>query len=246
MARSNRHGASLIVAACVWAAPAFAQDDGYQSGSLSESASGKGPVQINPPGSYEGVKPGGSEAPPVPATPNSTPAQITFPGFQMRPDGSSRVFIQSTAPLAHSMTQQGKLLLIDLGDAKVSGETNQFALYTRFFNTPVVRAQLKPGRTVVLELELRATVTPNVSTERAASGFHFLYIDFPPGQYLTAAPSKSPAGDVAPPAAAAAPAAPTVLDDAPPAPPEPGGGVKANASVKSGDGKAKAKAGIKF
>jgi hypothetical protein len=250
MARSIRHGFSFALAACVWAQPALAQDDGYQSGSLSESAPSKNPVQINPPGSYEGVKPGGAEAPPVPATPNSTPTQITWPGFQMRPDGSSRVFIQSTSPLSHSASQQGKLLIIDLGEATVSGETNQFALYTRFFNTPVVRAQLKPGKRVVLELELRATVQPTISSERAPSGFHFLYIDFPPGQYLTATPSKSPAGDVGP-AAAPAPSAPTHLDDAPPAPPEPGRSrVKANASIDTeappGQGKVKAKAGVKF
>jgi hypothetical protein len=210
-------------------------------------------VQINPPGSYEGVKPGGSEPPPVPgATPNTTPAQITWPGFQMRPDGSSRVFIQSTSPLTHAISQQGKLLFIDLGEAKVSGETNQFALYTRFFNTPVVRAQLKPGKRVVLELELRATVQPSISSERAPSGFHFLYIDFPPGQYLGAVANTSAAGDVAP-AGPAAPAAPTHLDDAPPAPPEPGkASVKVDTSMDGelppGQGKAKgkAKAGFKL
>jgi hypothetical protein len=253
MARSTRHGVPLLLAACVWASPALAQDDdGYQSGSLSESAPGRGPVQINPPGSYEGVKPGGSEPPPVPAVPNSTPVQITWPGFQMRPDGSSRVFIQSTSPLTHATSQQGKLLFIDLGEAKVSGETNQFALYTRFFNTPVVRAQLKPGKRAVLEIELRATVQPNISTEKAPSGFHFLYIDFPAGQYMGAVATKSAAGDVAP-AGAAAPAAPTHLDDAPPAPPEPGkASVKLDTSMDSelppGQGKAKtkAKAGFKL
>jgi hypothetical protein len=252
MARSTRPGVPYLLAACVWASPALAQDDSYQSGSLSESAPGRGPVQINPPGSYEGVKPGGSEPPPVAATPNSTPTQITWPGFQMRPDGSSRVFVQSTSPLTHAISQQGKLLFIDLGEAKVSGETNQFALYTRFFNTPVVRAQLKPGKRAVLEIELRATVQPSISTERAPSGFHFLYIDFPPGQYMVATPNKSPVGDVAP-AAPPAASAPTHLDDAPPAPPEPGkASVKVDTSMDAelppGQGKAKtkAKAGFKL
>lgn len=251
MARSIRHAVPLVLAACVWAAPAHAQDDGYQSGSLSESepTAAKGPVQINPPGSYEGVKPGGNQPPPVPAVPNTTPTQITWPGFQMRPDGSSRVFLQSTSPLHHSASQQGNMLTLDLGEAKVSGETNQFALYTRFFNTPVVRAQLKPGKRVVLEIELRAAVQPTITTEQAPSGFHFLYIDFPAGQYMTATLAKSPAGDVAP-AAANAPAAPTHLDDAPPAPPEPKAKAKANASVDAelppGQAKGKAKAGFKL
>jgi len=124
MARSIRHGAPFVFAAFVWASPALAQ----------ESAVAKSPLQVNPPGSYEGVKPGGSEAPPVKATPNATPTQITWPGFQMRADGGSRVFIQSTAALTTSVSQKGNLLLIDLGPAKVSGETNQFALYTRFLS----------------------------------------------------------------------------------------------------------------
>lgn len=253
MARPIQRGVPLILAACVWAAPALAQDDGYQSGSLSESEPtvANRPVQINPPGSYEGVKPGGNQPPPVPAVPNATPTQITWPGFQMRPDGSSRVFVQSTSPLTHSISQQGNMLLLDLGEAKVSGETNQFALYTRFFNTPVVRAQLKPGKRVVLEIELRAAVQPSISTEKAPSGFHFLYIDFPAGQYMTATLAKLPAGEAP---AAAAPSAPTHLDDAPPAPPEPKAKAKAkakaNASVDAelppGQAKGKAKAGFKL
>jgi hypothetical protein len=240
MARSIRHGVPFVLAACVWVSPTYAQD-----------VSAKGPVVVHPPGTYEGVQPGGNQPPPVPATPNSSPALITWPGFQMRPDGSSRVFIQSTSPIGHTVSQKGNLLLIDLGDARVSGETNQFALYTRFFNTPVVRAQLKPGPRAVLEIELRASVQPSISTEQAASGFHFLYVDFPAGQYLTkgpvaAAPTPSPA--MLP--ASTAPQAPSVLDEAPPAPPEPGsGGVKASGSVNTGaapKAKGKASAGFKL
>jgi hypothetical protein len=241
MARSIRHGAPFVFAAFVWASPGFAQ----------QSAVAKAPLQINPPGSYEGVKPGGNEPPPVRATPNSSTTLITWPGFQMRPDGGSRVFIQSTAPLSHSVSQKGNLLLIDLGSAKVSGETNQFALYTRFFNTPVVRAQLKPGARATLEIELRASVQPSISSEQAASGFHFLYIDFPAGQYLAKGPVAAAPAPTAAPAPAAGPGAPAHLDDGPPAPPEPAsGGVKANASIDTetppGQVKTKAKAGFKL
>ena len=39
----------------------------------------------------------GEEPPPIPGTkPGSTPPAITWPGFQMQPDGSSRVFVQMT------------------------------------------------------------------------------------------------------------------------------------------------------
>ena len=164
MARSIRYGAPFVFAAFAWASPGLAQ----------ESAVAKNPVQINPPGSYEGVKPGGNEPPPLKATPNSSTTLITWPGFQMRPDGGSRVFIQSTAALSHSISQKGNLLLIDLGSAKVSGETNQFALYTRFFNTPVVRAQLKPGARAVLEIELRAAARERRARGGCRRRLHFL------------------------------------------------------------------------
>jgi hypothetical protein len=36
----------------------------------------------------------------------------------------------------------------------------------------------------LLVLSLRAAVEPRVSGERAPSGFHFIYLDFPAGDYL--------------------------------------------------------------
>ena len=39
-----------------------------------------------------------------------------------------------------------------------------------------------------LVISLRADVQPAVSTERAQSGFNFVYIDFPAGNYLTEQP----------------------------------------------------------
>lgn len=179
----------------------------------------------HPRGVYMGVTPGGPEKPPVPATPNSTPAIVTWPGFQMRADGSSRVFVQTTTPVTVTPSQKGNLLTIDLGGARVNAETNAFALYTRFFNTPVVRAQIKGvGKKSVLEIELRASVQPIISSEQAKSGFFFIYVDFPAGDYLPkgGAPVPAPPGTPAPAGKRAGePEAPAHLDEAPPAPPEP-------------------------
>lgn len=61
-------------------------------------------------------------------------------------------------------------------------------LETRFFNTPVVRARLeRRRRDMALVLHVRPAsqgVTPNVHSEAApGGGFHYIYIDFPPGEY---------------------------------------------------------------
>jgi hypothetical protein len=150
---------------------------------------------------YAGVKPGGDQVPTAMVKPGTTPATITWPGFQMRPDGSSRVFLQSSAPLdTHAAMTSEKLLVVDLGDVRIAGRTNRYPLETRFFNTPVTRVELKrAGKRAVLEITLRASVQPNLSSEQARSGFYFVYIDFPPGQYVAPKPA-----DQAPPAPSAA------------------------------------------
>lgn len=199
----------------------------------------------HPRGTYTGVKPGGSELPPIAAKPGTTPAGISFPGFQMQPDGSSRVFLQTTAPLdAHAVLMDGKVV-VELGDAHVVGDTNRFALYTQYFNTPVTRVELqRTGKRTTLVLTLRAQVEPQVSSARAPSGFHFVYLDFAPGSYLTAAPiaaaaiapsaSSAPSGN-----AAARPYRPVAIDE----PTHLDGEIGANGAIKA-HGKPKASASM--
>jgi hypothetical protein len=138
----------------------------------------------NAPGSYAGVKPGGEQLPAIAAKPGATPAAVTWPGFQMQPDGSSRVFLQTTAPVATQTQNSGKQVIVDLGACTIAGDTNALPLDTRFFNSPVTRITLRreKGR-LRLVLSLRKPVTPSVTTERASSGFHFVYVDFPAGRY---------------------------------------------------------------
>jgi hypothetical protein len=145
---------------------------------------------------YAGVKPGGDQVPTTLVKPGTTPATITWPGFQTRPDGSSRVFLQSTAQLStHAAMTSDKTLTIDLGDVRIAARTNRYPLFTNFFNTPVTRVELKrAGKRTLLEVTLRAAVQPSISSEQARSGFYFVYIDFPPGQYVAA-----PAADRGPP-----------------------------------------------
>jgi hypothetical protein len=141
-------------------------------------------------GTYMGVVPGSATPPPAARTVHS-PATITWPGFQMRPDGSSRVFIQSNTPLDPQPTAAAGKYAVHLPGAHVSSGTNRLPLETRFFNTPVTKVSLtvdRSGATVVLDL--RASVTPSISSERGANGYYFTYIDLPKGSYVSA-PNKT-------------------------------------------------------
>ena len=145
-------------------------------------------------GAYAGVKPGSASVPPVPAPKSETRPVITWPGFQMRPDGTSRVFIQSTTALTSMPVASPAKFSLHLPGAKVSGNTNRLPLETRFFNTPVARVNIEEKRDgVTLVLDLRGDVEPVVSSERGPAGFYFLYIDLPKGQYVKTAPALAEA-----------------------------------------------------
>jgi hypothetical protein len=176
----------------------------------------------HPAGTYAGVLPGGAQAPSVPVAAGQKPASITWPGFQMRPDGTSRVFFQSTVPVpVETSVAPGKFIL-KLPNTQIAGDNNRLPLETRFFNTPVTRVTLTHARDgVTITLELRAPVAPKVSAERGASGYSFTYVDLPAGDFLSeadkqaaAVPTRQVGG--APQAAAKAPVPgdmPTFLDD---------------------------------
>jgi hypothetical protein len=152
----------------------------------------------HPLGTYAGVVPGASAAPAVPVAKTESKAMITWPGFQMRQDGTSRVFIQSTTALTPQPTAAGPRFSVYLPGAKVAGNTNRLPLETRFFNTPVSRVNIEVQRDgVTLVLDLRAEVSPVVSSERGPAGYYFLYIDLPKGTFVKT-PAPAPTADVPP------------------------------------------------
>lgn len=213
-----------------------------------------GELKEHPRGTYTGVLPGGDQPPAIPIKPGEGKCAITWPGFQMRPDGSSRVFIQSTRPLTVTSEVKGNRIVVDLAKADIVGDNTRLPLETRFFNTPVTRATiLRTAKLTQLVLDMRANVQPKISSERASSGFHFLYLDFPPGDYLQPAPeaSATPTGAApAQPTRYLEPRADTAKDDE--RPPGMGelkakgsAGASGGASAGAGGGKAKAKAGGK-
>ena len=120
---------------------------------------------------YVGVVPGSDVTPEnLPAAPGAG-ALVTWPGFQMMPDGSSRVFIQTS-------------IQVFLPHVALPPGNQRLALDTHFFNTPVdtVKAVAR-GQGVAVLLAMRTKVQPTVRTERAASGYFFTYVEFPPGNY---------------------------------------------------------------
>jgi hypothetical protein len=150
----------------------------------------------HPLGSYAGVVPGAAISPPVQASKAESKPLITWPGFQMRQDGTSRVFIQSTGVLTPQPSAAPAKFSVYLPGAKVAGNTNRLPLETRFFNTPVARVNIDVQREgVTLVLDMRADVSPVVSSERGPTGYYFLYIDLPKGQYVQTPP---PAVDAPP------------------------------------------------
>jgi hypothetical protein len=143
-------------------------------------------------GTYMGVVPGAVTRPPAAGAAAKTPLTITWPGFQMRADGSSRVFIQSNAPLAPQPTAAPGRFLVRLPGAHIAAGTNRLPLETRYFNTPVLKVSLSTDRSgATLVLELRADVAPQLSSEAGAAGYYFTFIELPKGNYVQAIdPSK--------------------------------------------------------
>lgn len=137
-------------------------------------------------GHYAGVIPGESHPPPAMRRRRRGRNQlVTWPGFQPRPDGASRFFVQTTSAVQPQLQRQDNRVLVVLPGVAIHLRNNRRPLETRFFNTPVTRAHVeRRGRNAVLVLEMRADITPTVSTDVGPDGYHFVYIEFPNGSFL--------------------------------------------------------------
>jgi hypothetical protein len=136
--------------------------------------------------SYEGVVPGSDVIPDRIAGAPGQGSLVTWPGFQMLADGGSRVFIQSTIEVTPELKRDvGDSWQLVLPGMSLPAGNARLPLDTHFFNTPVrnVRA-LARGNGVVIVLDMRAKLKPNVRTERAANGYFFTYLEFPAGNFL--------------------------------------------------------------
>ncbi len=138
---------------------------------------------------------------------------VNMPGFEQTADGGTRLFVQlsQTVPVEERKAQGSVTYVLKGASPRVHNNTN--ALVTVHFNTPVSRARLVPhGTDLLFVVDLRAAAIPvwklNEGQDRSAT----LTIDFPKGEYLTAAgepPAQAaassepgPAGGTGAPAAA--------------------------------------------
>lgn len=133
---------------------------------------------------YNGVAPGSSVVPDgIAAQPGGT-ALVTWPGFQMLPSGASRVFVQLTVEVKPELKRVGEDYQLILPGVTLPAGNTRLPLDTSFFNTPVKTVRSKKAKDdVVVQLDMRAKVAPTLRTERASTGYFFVYLEFPVGNY---------------------------------------------------------------
>jgi hypothetical protein len=145
---------------------------------------------------YTGVVPGqGNSLPRVQELKEQEGTWVVWPGFILLENGGSRLFLQATEPLRYSIQDKGTRVTLSIKNAKVFLSNNRNPLVTTHFNTPIKRAYLKKHKKDVrLVLELKVNTTPEISQMTDADGYHYLFVDFAPGNYPiidTAAKSSS-------------------------------------------------------
>jgi hypothetical protein len=122
----------------------------------------------------------------------------TLPGFELLPDGGSRLFVELTRTVPVEETKAAGTITYVLKGAHIDKRNNANALVTVHFNTPVTRARLLPsGHDLHFVIDLRQNAVPTWKLAPAKDGTAILQIDFAKGDFL-------PAGGepVVPPAAA--------------------------------------------
>ncbi len=150
-----------------------------------------------------------TKAPPGAAAPKAGAATAVMPGFETLPDGSTRVFVELSAPVTFETKPgaEGSTNYV-LKTTNVARRNNTNPLVTEFFNTPVTSARLVPhGRDLWLVTETRAKVEPSVSVDTETDGGVTFSVRYPKGDYLPADAREADAVEFAPSGAAGAPAA---------------------------------------
>ena len=144
---------------------------------------------------YHGVKPGsGNNLPKVEELKNLSGVWVTWPGFTMREDGGSRIFLQTTVAVDYVVEKKKKnkkRIVIKLKDARVHLSNNRNPLITTHFNTPIKRAALKKRKkSLDLIIELKTPAQHKISQTTDPDGYHYLFIDFPEGDYSSYKPEE--------------------------------------------------------
>ena len=129
---------------------------------------------------YRGVSPDNKTAPPH-APHSKSPVALTWTGFQMKPEGGSRVFLQLTGQAQYEVTDVPAGVRVTIHGARLHLRNNGRTLDTRFFSTPVKLVKVSERRgEITIEIEMRGKAAHSEKLE-PQSGYQFLMIDFPAG-----------------------------------------------------------------
>jgi len=109
----------------------------------------------------------------------------TLPGFELLPDGGSRLFVEITRAVNVEERRTQRVLTYVLKGARVVYRNNENSLVTVHFNTPVTRARLLPsGGDLLFSVDLRADAAPAWKMVNEGDGTATLQVDFPKGNFL--------------------------------------------------------------
>ena len=149
---------------------------------------------------YPGVNPDkGGVAPLLAKAKKSKINVVTWPGFQMLPEGAgSRIFIQllkgSTVDPIEQPTRISKppfkttahTLVYEFPKSIVMLKNNYNPLVSKYFNTPVTRVKVRKfKKRVYLVIEVRTSVLPlRESFFKYQDDLYFFFVEFEPGDYL--------------------------------------------------------------
>jgi hypothetical protein len=135
-------------------------------------------------------------------------ADVTFAGFHVFEDGTSRLYVQLTSSVVVDANVVGKKAEYLLHGARIPNRNNKNPLFTQHFVAQVVSARLVPvgpdpkGRRkhqakpsdVRLVVEMREDARPQHRVVRNADGSATLVVDFPKPVKPPAAPADPVAG----------------------------------------------------
>jgi hypothetical protein len=134
---------------------------------------------------------GHATAPAHPAA--SSAAGAVMPGFETLADGSTRLFVELSKPVAYETKATRGTVTYVLKGTRVLRRNNTNPLVTLHFNTPVTSAKLVPhGHDLWFVLDLRADVQPTVTMDAGKDGSAVMHIELPKGTYLPAEEAAPP------------------------------------------------------
>lgn len=113
--------------------------------------------------------------------PDDGRAAITFTGFHVFKDGSSRIFLELTRSVSVQVKRAGTEVVYTLEDTRIPVRNNKNPLITKEFFSPVIKAVLaSDGADAKLTVTLREAVPTQHRMVRHANGEATLHIDIAP------------------------------------------------------------------